>query len=142
MVQSTDLSPHPHDWWSHVLNPVRHLGERMAEFFSPSAEAAATTEAYDIALELPGLSEDEIHLEVHDDRLTVTGEKQARREESGRNCYFSERVYGRFCRTFRLPADANTDKINATHKDGVLNITVPKLAPQQSEGRRISIGCG
>lgn len=142
MVRSTDLSSHPHDWWSHFINPVRQFGERVAEFFSPSAEAAATTESYEIALELPGISEDEIHLEIHGDRLAVSGEKRAQREESGRNYYFSERVYGRFRRTFRVPEDANLDKARAVHKDGVLTITIPKLASKPSEGRRIPIRSG
>lgn len=142
MVQSTDLSPHPHDWLSQFLNPMRQLGARVAEFFSPSAEAATTTESYEIALELPGVSEDEIHLEVHGDRLAVTGEKRVHREETGRNYYFSERVYGQFRRTFRLPADADLDKIGAVHKDGVLTISIPKLAPKPSEGRKIRVTRG
>lgn len=142
MVQSTDPSPYPHDWWSHLPNPLRQFGERVAQFFSPSAEAAATTESYEIALELPGVAEDDIHLEVRGDRLLVTGEKRARREESGRNYYFSERIYGQFRRTFRLPADADPDEAVAAHKDGVLTVTVPKLAPQQSESKRIPVGRG
>ena len=142
MVQSTDPTPPLHDWWSQVLNPVRHLGQRVAEFFSPSAEAAATTESYEITLELPGISEDEIHLEAHGDRLVVTGEKRAEREESGKNYFFSERVYGRFRRTFRVPEDADLDKVGAVHKDGVLTIRIPKLAAQRSEGRKIPVSRG
>ena len=142
MVQSTDLSPHPHDWWSHLLNPVRQFGERVAQFFSPSAEAAATTGSYEIALELPGISDDDIHLEVHGDHVVVTGEKRAQREESGRSYYFSERVYGRFRRSFRVPDDADLANVNAVHKDGVLTITIPKLAKNQSEVRTISIDRG
>lgn len=142
MVQSTDPSPYPHDWWSHFLNPVRQLGERVAQFFAPSAEAAATTESYEIALELPGVAEDDIHLEIQGDRLLVTGEKRAQREETGRNYYFSERVYGQFRRTFRLPEDAEFDKVSASCKDGVLTVTVPKLARRTPENRRIPIGRG
>ena len=142
MVQSTDLASHPHDLWSHFLHPVRQIGQRVVEFFSPSAEAAASTESYEIALELPGISKDDIHLEVHGDRLVVTGEKQAQREERGRSYYFSERVYGRFRRSFRVPADASLGKIDAVHKDGVLTITIPRAASKPTEGRRIQIGRG
>ncbi len=85
MVQRTDLDPHSHDWWSQLLDPMRRVGARVAEFFSPSAEAAATEESYEIALELPGMSDDEIQLEVHAGRLVVTGEKRAQREESGKD---------------------------------------------------------
>ena len=58
---------------------MRQFGKRVAEFFSPSAESAAATEAYKIVLELPGISEDQIRLKVHDDRLAVVVEKRARR---------------------------------------------------------------
>ena len=142
MVQSADLAPPPHEWWSHVLNPVRHLGQRVAELFSPSAEAAATSEAYEIALELPGISDDDIRIEAHSDRLVVTGEKRAEREERGRSYFFSERVYGRFRRVFRVPGEADLDKVSAVHKDGVLTISVPKLAGKSSEMKRVSIKRG
>lgn len=142
MVQASDPSPHAHDWWSHLFSPMRQFGERVAQFFSPSAEAAATAEAYEIAVELPGISEDEIHLEVQGDQLLVTGEKQARREESGRDYYFSERVYGRFRRSFQLPGDADLDKVSAVYKDGLLAVTVPKLASREPESTRIPVGRG
>ena len=141
-MQSNELSPQVHDWWSHVLNPVRHFGERVAQYFSPTAEAAATGEAYEIAVELPGISEDEIQLEIQGNRLVVTGEKRARHEESGRNYYFSERVYGRFRRSFQLPADADLAKVGAMHKDGVLTVTVAKYSSLEPESKRIPIGKG
>ena len=142
MVQSTDPSPHPHDWWAHFLNPVRQFGERVAQFFSPSAEAAATTGAYEIAVELPGVAEDDIHLEAYGDRLTVTGEKRAQREGRGKRYYFSERAYGQFRRTFRMPEDADLDGAEAVHRDGVLTIAVPKHTPREPAGRKIPVGRG
>lgn len=142
MVQSTDLAPHPHEWWFRVLNPVRHLGQRVAEFFFPSAEAAATSESYEIALELPGTSDNDIAIEAHGDRLVVTGEKRAEREESGRSYFFSERVFGRFRRVFRVPGDGNLDRVTAVHKDEVLRVRVPKLAEKPSEAKRIEIKRG
>ena len=142
MVHSTDPAPHPQEWWSHVLNPVRHFGQRVADFFTPSAEAAATDESYEISLELPGVSEDDIHIEAHGDRLVVTGEKRAEHEESGRNYYFSERAYGRFQRSFRVHGDADLGKVVAIHKDGVLTIRIPKLASKRTGGRRIPVDRG
>ena len=142
MVQSNELVPNVHDWWSHLLNPMRHFGECVAEFFSPNAEAATTGEAYEIAVELPGIPEDEIHLEIQGERLVVTGEKRSRREESGRDYYFSERVYGRFRRSFQLPADADLAKVKAVHKDGVLTVKVSKQTAEEAESTRIPIGRG
>ena len=74
--------------------------------------------------------------------MVVTGEKRSRREESGRDYYFSERVYGRFRRSFQLPPDADLANVSAMHKDGVLTVTVGKRDLQKPEGKRIPIGKG
>lgn len=139
MVEKTEVSPTPTDWWSQFYAPMRHLGERVAEFFSPSSEAAAMEDAYEVSVELPGVSEDEINVEVHDGRLTVTGEKRDSREEKGKDYYFSERVYGSFRRAFRLPVDADEENIAATHKDGVLTIRIAKQAPNKPEPKKIKV---
>ena len=139
MVQSTELAPPLDELWSHVMNPVRQFGERVAHFFSPSAEAAATTESYEIALELPGIAEDEIHLEVHGNRLVVTGEKRVQRQESGRHYYVSERMFGQFRRAFHVPEDGDVERVRSVHRDGILTITIPKVVPQRSESRKIPI---
>ena len=133
-----------HPWKSHLLHPVRQFGKRAAEFFSPSAEAAATTEAYEIVLEQPGISEDQVHLEVHDDRLAVTGEKRARSEESGRTYLVSPSApTAASARTDRLPGDADVDKVSAVHKDGVLSIVIPNLASRcPKAGRSPSAAAG
>ncbi len=139
MVEKSEVSPTPSDWWSQFYSPVRQFGERVADFFSPSSEAATTDDAYEISVELPGVSEDEITVEVHDGKLTVTGEKRASIEEKGKNYYFSERMYGSFRRAFRLPADADAENVTATHKDGVLTIMVKKLAPSTPTPKKIKV---
>ena len=112
----------------------------MAEFFSPHSDAAATDASYEINVELPGVSEDEISVEVHDGRLTVTGEKRSEHEEKGKNYYFSERAYGRFRRSFQLPENADADKILANHKDGVLTIKIAKTAQETPKSTKIKVG--
>lgn len=140
MVEKSELSPAAaNDWWSQLYGPMRQLGQRVAELFQPSSEAAITKDCYEISVELPGVSEDQITVEVHDRRLTVTGEKQSSHEEKGKSFYFSERTYGRFRRDFNLPSDADAENVQATHKDGVLEIKVAKSAPQQSAVKKIEI---
>ncbi|MEZ5668503.1 MAG: Hsp20/alpha crystallin family protein [Alphaproteobacteria bacterium] len=139
MVEKSELSRNTPDWWSQFFAPVRQFGERVAEFFAPSSEAAATPEAYEVSIELPGVSDADIHAEIRDGRLTISGEKKASREEKGKDFYFSERVYGSFRRTFRLPDDADTDRIQAVHKDGVLTVTIPKRVPTAPEAKKIRI---
>jgi HSP20 family protein len=139
MLQKSELSSAHPSWWSQIQTPIRHLGERMAEFFSPSSEAATTEDAYEVSIELPGVGEKDIAVEVHGDQLTITGEKHSKREESGKNFYFSERTFGKFHRAFRLPADADADQVTATHTDGVLTISIPKLKTPANQARRVTV---
>jgi len=71
--------------------------------------------------------------------LTVTGEKQSKHEEKGKNFYFSERTYGSFRRAFQLPDDADADKVLATHKDGVLTIKIAKSTPKSPKPKKIQV---
>lgn len=142
MVEKSELTAHPSDWWSQLYGPMRTFGTRVAEFFSPNSEAAATDDYYEITIELPGVSEDQINVEVLDNRLTVTGEKKTSHEEKDKSYYFSERTYGSFRRSFRLPTDADPDKILATHKDGILEIKVAKTTPETSQSKTINISRG
>jgi len=139
MVEKSELTPASGDWWSQLYGPMKQFGERVANFFQPSSEAAMTEDYYEITVELPGVSEDQITVEVHDNRLSVTGEKQSSHEEKGKSFYFSERTYGSFRRSFRLPDDADADKVLATHKDGVLDIKIAKTGPEKSPTKKIPV---
>ena len=141
MVEKSDMAHQPNHFWDYVLGPVQHLGRQVADLFSPSAEAARTEEVYEISVELPGVKDEDIHVEVDDNRITVSGEKHTSREEKEKNYYFSERVYGSFQRSFRLPEDAATDGIDATHTDGVLTIRIPRKAATANR-RKIEVNRG
>ncbi len=126
--------------WPSLYDPFRNLGHRLADWLSPATEASADQEAYDISMELPGVSEDDIELSVEDGVVTVRGEKKTQSEKSGDTWYFSERQYGAFRRSFRLPGDADGANASARMKDGVLHISVPKLAPEKPrDARKITI---
>ena len=126
-------------WWPELMQPLRTMGERVAGFFAPSADAATTGETYEINVELPGVAAADVEVEVHDGLLTVKGEKRSEREEKGKTYFFSERSYGAFQRTFRLPADIDAGKISADFKDGVLKLNVPKLGPPKEASKKIEI---
>jgi len=100
MVEKT---PSP-GWWPNFYEPFRHLRERVADWFAPRSEAKAADGQYEITMELPGVDKDNIDIALHEGVLTVKGEKHSERKEEGEGCFFSEREYGRFQRTFRLPA--------------------------------------
>lgn len=126
-------------WYPSILGPLQGIGQRIAEFFSPQSDAAATEAQYEINLELPGVSLEDIKIDVHDHNLTVHGEKRTEREEKGKTYFFSERTFGAFQRSFRLPPNVETEKITAAFKDGVLTVRVPKAGAPPESSRRIEI---
>ncbi len=126
-------------WYPSILGPLHGMGKHIAEFFSPQSDAAATEEKYEINLELPGVSLDDIKIDVHDNNLTVHGEKRTEHEEKGKTYFFSERTFGAFQRSFRLPPNVDTSDITAGFKDGVLTIRVPKAGAAPEKSRRIEV---
>lgn len=126
-------------WYPSILGPLQGIGQHIAEIFSPNSDAAALEAHYEINLELPGVALEDVKIDLHDNSLMVHGEKRSERKEEGRTYFFSERTYGAFQRTFRLPPDADSDGITASFKDGILNIRVPKQGATREAARRISI---
>ncbi len=125
--------------WPHLYEPLRSLGQKVADYVAPRSEASAVADYYEIKVELPGVAPEDIEVLAQDNNLTVQGEKQFKREESGQDFFFSEREYGAFQRTFRLPPDAAADKIDAEYKDGVLTLKVAKEKPTEASARRVDI---
>lgn len=133
---------HTSGFWPTLSDPFRMVGQRLAEWVAPASEAAAAKDAYRISIELPGVAEDDIDLSVEEGVVTLRGEKKTTREESGETWFFSERQYGAFSRSFRLPPDAEADKVDARLKDGVLTVTVPKRPETPPESARVAIRKG
>ena len=138
MVEDTRSS----GWWPNLYDPLRNFGQRVADWFAPRSEASAMQDYYEINVELPGVKAEDVDVSVHDNNLMVRGEKRSERQESGRTFFFSELEYGAFQRSFRLPADADGDKIDAAFKDGVLNLRVAKTDTSKQAGRKISVRQG
>lgn len=133
---------HMAGFWPSLYEPLRTFGTRMADWLAPASDASADEAAYRITMELPGVEEKDIDVSVHDGVVTVKGEKSAEREEKGETWFFSERQYGVFSRSFRLPGDADGDKVEGHLKDGVLTVTVPKRAQAEPAGRKVEIKRG
>jgi HSP20 family protein len=92
----------------------------------PHMDVRETREAYEISTELPGMDDKDVTVKVLGGVLTVSGEKKAERTEEKGELHFSERSYGSFVRSIRLPDSADADGIKADFAKGVLTITVPK----------------
>lgn len=128
--------------WPSLWDPFRAFGTRLADWLSPAADAKSDGDAYRITMELPGVAEDDIHVTAEGGMLMVKGEKKSDREEKGEGWFFSERQYGSFQRSFRLPADADESAVTAALKDGVLTITVPKKPQAAAKSTRIPVAKG
>ncbi len=107
--------------------------------FSPSIDVTETDKTYEIAAELPGMDENDINVTVNRNTLTISGEKKHEKEEKGQNTYRMERSYGSFRRSIPLPANIESDKIDAGFNKGVLNIILPKSTESQKNVRRIPV---
>ncbi len=126
-----------------LADPLRQFGARVHDWLAPASDASSDKDVYRISMELPGVAEEDVTLTVKDGVVTVAGEKKSSREEKGDTWYFSERQYGAFSRSFRLPADADDSKAEAALRDGILTVTVPKAPETGPEGaRKIAISKG
>jgi HSP20 family protein len=109
--------------------------------WAPPVSVAETADALIFTAELPGLSEDDVSIDIENDVLTISGEKaEERTEGEERNYHVWERSYGTFRRSFTLPRAVNTSEASAEFENGILEIRLPKAA--ESKGRRIEIGKG
>ncbi|MEP2031392.1 MAG: Hsp20/alpha crystallin family protein [Paracoccaceae bacterium] len=123
-----------------LYDPLRTFGHRVADWLKPASAASSDEDAYSISMELPGVSESDVELSVKSGTLVIRGEKKTESEKKGDTWYFSERQYGAFSRTFQLPEDADGGKAHATIKDGVLKVTIPRIAlEEEDETQKISI---
>ena len=112
-----------------------------SEFFAPPIEVLERDGHLVVRAELPGMTKDDVHVEVTEEALTIEGERRAEHEERQGGFFRSERRYGTFHRHIPLPEGVNAEQVTATFKDGILEIAMP--APQrQSRGRQIEIQTG
>jgi HSP20 family protein len=102
---------------------------RAAESFNPAVDIVESDSAYLVKAEVPGLSPENIDVQVENDVLTVRGERKSENEEQRGGYRRVERRYGSFARSFVLPKGTNPEAIDAQVEHGVLTVTIPKVAP-------------
>jgi len=102
-------------------------------------DLSETDKALEMTVELPGIDEKDVELVLSDGVLTIKGEKRAEKEEKEKDYYLSERRYGAFTRSMRLPESVDTGKIEATFDKGVLKIVAPKRAEAKAKKTKIAI---
>lgn len=105
----------------------------------PQVDIGATDKEYSITAEVPGVSENDVKVEISGNTMTIHGEKKQETEQKNNNFYKVERSYGAFERVLSLPEDADQEEVEATFKNGVLSIKMPRKALPKSDLKQIEI---
>jgi HSP20 family protein len=106
----------------------------------PAMDLAETDEELVLTADLPGMSEEDIAIEVKDNVLAISGERRDERKEGGRGFHRAERSFGRFSRTLALPRGVDAQRVSARFDQGVLEVHIPK--PEERKPYRVRIGSG
>ena len=134
-------------WTPSLLDDFRKEMGRFAEgffddasaanAFAPSVNFAETEKDYEVSVELPGMKPEDVHVEFKDGHLWITGERKQEAEKKGKTYHRIERRYGSFRRVIAIGNEVDAEKVDATYKDGVLTVDIPKAAAAQP--KRIQI---
>lgn len=109
------------------------FGGRSVTSFSPQVDIAESDKEFEIQFHLPGINKEDVSIDVKNDRLTVSGERKMKEEKNEKNYHSVESYYGSFSRSFYLPDNVNLEKIDASYKDGILNIILPKDVKKEAK---------
>lgn len=112
---------------------------QMEGFFKPQIDVCGDNRGYQVSLDVPGMTEDDLSLEIRDDLLVIKGQKETRNEDRDKHYYRVERSYGSFQRTLSLPDDADAAAIGAKLDKGVLRLDIPRREGKGEDVKRISI---
>jgi len=117
--------------------PLPKIWERE---WAPSLEMSETKDNFVVKAEVPGIDAKDIDISLTGDVLTIKGEKRQEKEEKEEDYHLVERSYGSFSRSVRLPAEVESDRIKASYKNGILNITLPKSEKVKAKEVKIKVG--
>ena len=116
------------------FSPQPHI---MEDLWRPSIDIEENNGNLMVKAEIPGMDKKDIKVVVKDDMLTISGERKRENETKEKTFHRIERSYGQFRRMIRLPAEVDPDKVKATYKDGILNVTLPK--PESMKPKHIDV---
>jgi HSP20 family protein len=124
--------------WMSTLAGGTTPGNGQSSTWLPAVDVWETENELVLSFDLPGIPEDKIAVELDDNVLTVSGERERTHEHTNERFYRFERRFGSFSRSVTLPAGVNESDITANYKDGVLEVRVPK--PEEQKPKRIQVG--
>src|ERR671915_712305 len=112
-------------------------GDAAGRRWVPPMDVVEAEDHFVLKADLPGLSEEDVSIEIQDGNLTITGQRQAEHEASEKGWYRIERSFGSFQRSLSLPEGINADAVTANFDRGVLQVRIPK--PEERKPRRVAI---
>lgn len=122
-----------------TTSPTWRKAVQEAQIFQPKVNVRDSADKVEVTAELPGVDEKDIHLTVDKEYFRIKGEKRFEKEGNEDDRHYIERHYGSFERVIPLSAEVDREKTEASFKNGVLKVTLPKLAAHKNEPRRITI---
>ncbi|HSL69141.1 MAG TPA: Hsp20/alpha crystallin family protein [Longimicrobiales bacterium] len=108
-------------------------------FWAPQVDVLRKGDDLVVRADLPGLSKDDISVDVTDNVLTIRGERREESKEEGEGYYWHERSSGSFARSIPLPESADPERANARFENGVLEVRLPAPEREETRGRRIDV---
>jgi HSP20 family protein len=137
----TSLRDRMNELFNQAFGGLETLGFEQpltAPTFLPPVDISEDDHNITLKAEIPGVKVEDVGITLENNVLTITGERKFKEEESKENFHRVERRYGKFTRSFTLPAGVDSEKVNATFEDGILNITLPKR--EAFKPKQITIG--
>jgi HSP20 family protein len=126
-------------FFDEAFEPFGARDDRMStRSWAPPVDIKETPDALVLSAELPGIDKKDVHINIEENVLTISGERSFARDEKKEDYHRIERVYGSFSRSFTLPRNVKIDAVKAAFDNGVLTVTVPKA--EESKPRKIAIG--
>lgn len=107
--------------------------------WSPSCNISETDKEYRVRAELPNVRREDVHVTLEEGVLTIRGDRREESEETGVRFHRRELSYGSFLRRFVMPSDADESKVDATFKDGMLNISIGRMKGKLTKGKEIAV---
>lgn len=139
-----------------LFGDLTHIQQEMNRFFDeffgenrrgladgvwlPAVDVSENNDEFVVRAELPGMSHEDIEINIQENILTLKGEKKQEHKEEQENFHRLERSYGAFTRSFTLPANVKADDIKANFKNGVLEVAIPKA--EEAKPKKIAISAG
>ncbi len=116
-----------------------NFGINFSDNFYPKIDISEDKNNINVTAEIPGVKKDQIKITLQDNILTIEGEKKKETKEEGKNFYRSERIFGSFKRCFTLPAQVDSEKVEAKFEDGMLHVQLKKIETKAKNEKVIEL---